>query len=281
MGIGLLDLPEEIEEHVYGFLFAHSPPISLHDGVEEPPISTVCRRTRAASLKVFYMDQRFAISSTFIINPSATGLRLSPSLPVNGKVVTQIRRIRLHWTERQAHSSTTAVSFYCLSGPAEDSIPTDINPVSIHDVVVVDVCLKTTAPWYDFVLASRSSRVSTEAQEGMLAHLKRILNNSLGGAIHSSHRRKHFTKAYAVQLFRVCNLWLQQVTCEHRPPRPLPTMTASTATTNPGMDNNALQDYNMQLILLEQQNRQRFLLESDGIRAVADEEEAALPVLDR
>ncbi|KAK1824379.1 hypothetical protein LTR12_001217 [Friedmanniomyces endolithicus] len=248
----LLGLPPELRELILVALLVEVEPISLQQSFTEPAVSRVCRNLREESLSVLYHDNTFCIDNEGGLFEATRKLNstLARVHPFN---IARIRCLRLDWnTHCRANASA------CFGDQLEPQFHAchwdNTRWSAPLYMVACYLTLTTQEPWvlsvgfYENTLCKLAAK---PLYEGMSA----IVMPTLVGPLPVGQRRKQLTPIYFMKLVEAWHSLAGRVLAEKSEELHIQHLAAFG---HP--QNHALQDYQMQLMLREQQNKKRLLM---------------------
>ncbi|TKA79879.1 hypothetical protein B0A55_03662 [Friedmanniomyces simplex] len=256
----LLDLPPELRERIFIALLVDGAPTSLQHRFTEPEISKVCRLLRVESLGVFYYDSTFCIDNNgghvqALQKLNSTLDRLRPSN------LAGIRHLRLDWNTRCQGNSP--VCFYIETVPNAHSCHNmDSGWSAPLYMVACYLTLTTQEPWVKLSVGFHDNALSNMIAKPLYEKMTEILVPTLAGPLPAGQRRKQLTSTYLVRLVEVWQHVASRLLAENCIKLQNQGLAAIGNTANVGHNggNHALQYYQMQLMLLEQQNKMRLIM---------------------
>ncbi|KAK1010861.1 hypothetical protein LTR91_000295 [Friedmanniomyces endolithicus] len=250
----LLVLPPELRELILVALLAEGEPISLQQSFTEPAISKVCRLLRKEALSVFYHDNTFCVDNS--------GGRVEATRKLNGTLTRMhpanlacIRRLRLDWNiQCQANSPACFSDQHVPIWHKYD--PSDTSWSAPRYMVACYLTFTTQEPWVELSVGYYNNKLCNMTAKSVYEGMSGILLPTLIGPLATGQRRKQLTPIYFTKLVEV---W-QSLAAHSLSEKCSELQIRRLAAFNHPVTNRTLRDFQMQLMLLEQQNKKRLLM---------------------
>ncbi|KAK3668251.1 hypothetical protein LTR22_000936 [Elasticomyces elasticus] len=252
----LLDLPPELRERVLKALLTDDAPVSLQHRLAEPEVSRVCRSLRDESLGVFFQESTFCIDNNG--GHTVSMQKLSNTLQyMRTSDIASIRRLRLDWNTHCRGNEP-----YCFT---IRTVPSDHSCHAMDTgwsapvyLIACYITLTTQEPWAELSVSFFENALGSVTAQALHAKMSETLLQSLVGPLPAGQRRKRLTSSFLMTLAEVWQHIASRLLAQNCVVLQNQRMAAMPKFTNPS--GHTLQDFQMQLMLLEQQNKKRLLL---------------------
>ncbi|KAK0945478.1 hypothetical protein LTR29_003083 [Friedmanniomyces endolithicus] len=249
----LLGLPPELRELILVALLVEVEPISLQQRFMEPAVSRVSRSLREEALNVLYHDNTFCIDNEGGLFEATRKLNstLARVHPFN---IARIRCLRLDWnTHCRANASA------CFGDQLEPQFHAchwdNTRWSAPLYMVACYLTLTTQEPWVELSVGFYENTLCKLAAKPLYEGTSAIVMPTLVGPLPVGQRRKQLTPIYFTKLVEAWHSLAGRVLAEKSEELHIQHLAAFGQP-----QNHALQDYQMQLMLREHQNKKRLLM---------------------
>ncbi|KAK5675970.1 hypothetical protein LTS10_011259 [Elasticomyces elasticus] len=257
----LLDLPPELRERVLKALLVDDAPVSLQHRFAEPEVSQVCCPLREESLGVFFREGTFCIDNSG--GHTEAMQKLSRTLHhMRASDIAKIRRLRLDWNTHCRGNGPSCFLIRTVPG-GHSCHATETGWSAPVYLIACYITLTTQEPWAELSISFYDTALGNVTAQTLHAKMSEMLLQSLVGSLPAGQYRKRLTSSF---LMRLAEVW------QYTASRLLAQNCVMLQTQRITLGGHALQDYQMQLMLLEQQNKKRLLMarqEQDDVRTLA------------
>ncbi|KAK5701674.1 hypothetical protein LTR97_004492 [Elasticomyces elasticus] len=254
----LLNLPPELQDRIFKALLVEDGITSLQHSFAEPKLSQVCRSLRKETLDVFYHDSTFCIDNDG--GHIASMKRLSQTLGhLHSSDLASIRHIRLDWNTRC--QGNWKLCFDLKSVPKKHQcLASDVGWSTPGYMVACYITLVPREPWAELSISFPDNALSKVVATPLHERMSEVVLPTLASLLRGGRQHKQLTRPYLKKIAKAWQHTASELLGRSCMEMQSQHLIATGRMTPAAWGNHAYQDYQVQLMLLEQQNKKRLLM---------------------